>query len=155
MGGGAATAAGDGGGGEAAPAHRGRRRGTGDGDGGVASWTAPTNLPCGAPNSGHVSPTMNTRMPSTQTTIPIPPMVMTTAAARSVRLTPARRLVDASTFSRTVSGGLVKLAQLLRDDGGGQGQIAVLHHDLLALAAEHELQELLDQRVEGLARAPC
>ena len=47
---------------------------------------------------------MNTRMPSTQTTIPIPPMVMTTAAARSVRLTPARRLVDASTFSRTVSG---------------------------------------------------
>ena len=59
---------------------------------------------------------MNTRMPSTQTTIPIPPMVMITAAARSVRLTPARRLVEASTCSRMVSGGLgvlVKLAQLL------------------------------------------
>src|SRR5688572_22546475 len=52
--------------------------GSGDGTGGVASWTAPTNLPSGAPNSGHVSPTMNTRMPSTQTTMPIPPMVMIT-----------------------------------------------------------------------------
>src|SRR5687768_15363103 len=98
---------------------------------------------------------MNTRMPRTQTTIPMPPIVMTTAAARSMRLTPARRLVEASTCSRMVSGVLgvlVKLAELFRDDRRGQRQIAVLHHDLLPLAAVHELQELLDQRIERLPR---
>ena len=76
--------------------------------------------------SGTASAAMNTRMPSTETMMAIPPSVMTSTAARSMRLRRPIRLAAAAICDRTDCSGWA-MAQKSETGRGTYGRRPVLN----------------------------